>query len=185
VTTSSYDFFIFTDASFDADSGQGIGACITLNQSDWQKTADAANLPIHTKVFRQKTIARLELITALWALEQFESEHKTVVSGSVLLITDCKSIADLPQRRKKLEAGGFQSRRTSLPLTNADLYRKFFDAYDKLHPTILWIEGHSPSGKRGDLQRIFSRVDRAARQALRKHRKKNLQGGDVGTDTFQ
>ncbi len=159
----SFDSFIFSDASFDSVSGAGVGAILL----------ESLDLPIQTKVFRPKTIARLELLTALWALETFERECKPLLPVSIVLITDCKAIADLPQRRVQLEARGFKSKRTSLPLVNADLYREFYGAYDRLHPTVSWIRGHSPTGKRSELQEIFTRVDRAARQALRKYRTEN------------
>ena len=171
----SFDFFIFSDASFDSDSGVGVGAILRLRKTDWRKAVETMDFPIQTMLFRSKNIARLELVTVLWALDNFERECKAWLPGSVpppiCLITDYKTIGDLPQRRSKLEAGNFQSKRTSLTLANADLYRKFFNAYDKFHPTVIWVRGHSPSGKRGELQRIFARVDSAARQALRKYLK--------------
>ena len=176
VSLLSFDFFIFSDASFDSDSGVGMGAILTLSKTDWQKPVETPDFIIQTKMFRSKNIARLELVTSLWALNNFDSERKVRFPGSVppliCLITDCKTIGDLPQRRGKLEAVNFQSKRTSVTLANADLYRKFFDAYDKLHPTVIWVRGHSPSGKRGELQRIFARVDSASRQALRRHLKR-------------
>ena len=159
---SSFDFFIFSDGSFDANSGVGIGASLPLTQTELLKPA----APIQTKLFHPKTIARLELINLLWALENFAREHQ---AGSLALVTDSKTIAELKERRTKLEEANFQSKRTSLPLTNADLYRKFFDACDKLNPTIIWVKGHSPKEKRGDLQQIFAQVDRAARRALREY----------------
>ena len=150
-----------------------MGAILRLRKTDWRRAVETTDFPIQTMVFREKNIVRLELVTALWALENFESACKKGLPGPVppliCLITDCKTIGDLSQRRRKLEAGNFQSRRTLLTLANADLYRKFFDAYDKILFTVVWIKGHGPSGKRGELQRIFARVDRAARQALRRY----------------
>ena len=148
-----------------------MGAILTLSTADLQKPVETMDLEIQTMMFCSKTITRLELVTALWALESFEKERKAGLPGSVVLITDCKTIADLPQRRGRLEAANFQSKRTSLPLASADLYRKFFDAYDKLYPTVTWISGHSPSGQRGELQQIFAQVDRAARKELRNYLK--------------
>ena len=182
VSLPSFDFFIFSDASFDSGSGVGMGATLQLRKIDWRNLVETTNFPIQTKVFHAKNIARLELVTALWALDNFESERKAWLSGSVpptiCLITDCKTIEDLSQRRRKLEAFNFLSKRTSLPLANADLYRKFFDAYDRLHPTVVWIKGHAPRGKCGELQQIFARVDRAARQALRRY----LKGRDATSE---
>ena len=182
VSLPSFDFFIFSDASFDSDSGVGMGAILRLRKTDWRNPVETTDLPIQTMVFRAKNIARLELVTVLWALENFVSERKAELPGSVpppiCLITDCKTIGDLPQRRRKLEAGNFQSKPTSLTLANADLYRKFFGAYDKLHPTVIWTRGHSPSGKCWELQQIFARVDSAARQALRKY----LKGRDATSE---
>jgi ribonuclease HI len=165
VDLPSFDVLIFSDASFDARSGLGVGAILALSRSEWEKNRETLDFPIQVKTFSEKNIARLEWVTALWALQS----SKETSSGEICLVTDCKAIVDLPRRRTKLEETDFRSKRTSKELANADLYRKFLTVYDKIQLKLVWIPGHSTSMNRDGVAKVFSRVDRAARRTLRLH----------------
>jgi ribonuclease HI len=154
-----FDLILFSDASFDPSSSLGVGAFVALNGTEWR---DKTPFTIQTKVIPEKNIARLELVTALWALES--AEH-----CRICLVTDSKTIVDLPNRREKLQSRHFQSLWTLHPLANADLYVKFFEVCDRLKPNLIWVKGHSPRGAQGDLEKTFSQVDKAARRALREY----------------
>ncbi len=176
VSMPKEEYFLFSDASFDRDSRVGVGATLTLTEREWYQRPRIADFSIKTAVIASKTIARLELMTALWVLDNFRSEYAAAISGKgisiqINLFTDCKTIADLPHRRNKLEANHYQSKRTKLSLANADLYRQFFEVYDHLHPNVVWIKGHSPSLKHSKFQRVFATVDKAARQRMREFKK--------------
>jgi ribonuclease HI len=155
--------YVYCDGSFSPQGKVGVGAILQLSNRDWEKNRKGTDLAIRTKVMPAASIARIELMTALWALSD------PALSPGVQLFTDCKMIEGLPERRTKLELNNYQSRRTGSALANADLYERFFKIFDEVHPRITWIKGHAPTSEHTKHQRLFSCVDKRARQALREH----------------
>lgn len=166
------EFLLFSDASFDPHLDVGAGAILILAGEGGQLKTSREDMVIKTRITESKSIARLEILTALWALEELkETEVGLTAENSTLsLFTDCRAIENLLSRRAKLEAGNYQSKAKSQTLTNADLYQKFFTVYDELPFTITWVKGHSPSQNQTGIQRVFSHVDKAAREKLRQYR---------------
>lgn len=116
----------------------------------------------HLLVIPEANNIRAELRAVIKALESCK------VGTPVVVFTDCQNVVGLPARRKKLEHGGFMSGNTHQPLANTDLYKEFFVQMDRIHPSLVWIKGHSPSKKgRDPVQTNFSQLDRAVRKKLR------------------
>ena len=134
------------------------------------------DLRIRTRLFVNMTSTRLELITVLWALNLFKKSfperraNRACYSG-IRIITDCKTILDLPSRRDRLQKVEFKSKRSGKLLSNADLYKKYFLLYDEIKPEIIWLKGHSSSQYHDAVQSLFSHVDKTTRARLREFKK--------------
>ena len=168
-------FYLFSDASFDPDLQIGVGATLVLDQIAWTEHSQSSQYSIQTKLIYSESISQVELTTALLVLNQLKSSclhlhSETHPKAEVTLFTDCMAIKNLPSRRTRLESCNFQSAKTKLPLTNAQLYRDFYKIYDELSLNVLWIKGHSPIRKRTKEQQVFSEVDKTARKHLREYR---------------
>ena len=116
-------------------------------------------------------------MTVLWALEHFEQNYQALVNSTTTelsVYTDSKTIAELSARRTRLEQAQFKSGRTGMPLSNGDLYQKFYMLTDRLKVIVklefIWVKGHSKRQTQTREQAIFSRVDHAARSELRRDR---------------
>ena len=176
MTKKMPDFLIFCDSSFDAKSRTGVGGMLILPSNELSSQIPIAELRVITKLFTNMTSARLELTTILWALSFFKksfSEEKAnkPYYPDTMVFSDCKTILDLPSRRDQLQRRGFKSKRTNQPLSNADLYKKYFILYDEIKTQIIWLKGHSSSRYHDVVQSIFSRVDKTTRARLRKLKK--------------
>lgn len=143
----------------------GVGAILIVPETDWPSDNEPL---IRTRAMEADTIARLEILTSLWAFELFEREAKGKSAGKITLFTDCRTIEKLSARRPRLEKRNFLSRRTGLLLKNADLYKKMFSVFDRHSPSIIWLKGHSPAEKQNAFSQCFSSVDKAARRELRR-----------------
>lgn len=157
-------YFILSDASFDPKSGKGVGARLLLPEDSLNKTPP---YEIKTQDLDGENIARLEFISAIGALLECRGKLQALEKAELILVTDCKAISNLLDRRAPLEETQFISKQKGHELANADLYREFLKLYDELHLHIFWVKGHSPKEERTQLQQLFSMVDKAARQRLR------------------
>ena len=152
---------LFCDGSFNPQLKIGVGAVLLLSGDEWEQSKEGDTFAIRTQVMKASSIARVELMTVIWALSL-----PGLLPG-VQLFTDSKTIEGLSGRREKLEAVRFQSQRTGLRLANSDLYEEFFRVGERLRPRVTWIKGHSPRSGRSEYQRVFGFVDRQARKVLR------------------
>ncbi len=167
------DYFIFSDASFDPNSGRGVGATLIVTSDLLMQKEGALHFEIQTKRIDGENIARLEFLSAIGALKEWKLKFQNrghlekTAPVKITLIIDCKAIENILQRRERLERDNFFSKKTSQPLANADLYREFFILYDELLPEIVWVKGHSARQSRDRWQEVFSLVDKMARKRLR------------------
>lgn len=166
-------FYIYSDASFIKKHALGVaGFLMFTNAEEHQKNLFSAAM-MKTKTFQEKNNIRMELKSAIWALETFKKEVQSLHKKDrdkgmeINLYTDCKSIPGLLQRRKRLESSDFISKRNQRPLSNTDLYKRFYKIFDYLHPNIFWVKGHAPSSKQSWVQKNFSFVDKTVRSKLR------------------
>jgi ribonuclease HI len=166
---------IFTDASVDSKLQTGFGAYLALSGSEPHSLdgmEDAPDSPqgrlkIEIKKFEAASPTRLEIETVLWALQEAAPR---AAEGGIILFTDSQSIIDLPRRRARLERSGFTGRTTGTVLKNAGLYQAFYALQDRLAFKLVKLKGHRKLADKTRLDRIFSRVDKAARKALREYR---------------
>ncbi|MFC0536327.1 RNase H family protein [Pelagicoccus mobilis] len=164
---------MFTDCSADPSTKVGYGAALVLEEGDSRSLERIAE-DIKLKRFEETSSSRLELETLLWALGNLPRG-----AGRVVLFTDSQTIANLPARREKLEAVRFCSK-SGVLLSQADLYREFYDVWDRNEMEVVKLSGHMPSIEKSRDDLVFSLLDRAARSALRRNLSKSQAGGDGG-----
>lgn len=170
-------FYVYTDASFSKDHNLGvIGYLIYNNEKE------------HTEILPSDKDGKGELVLLeISEGDNIRSEIKGALaalsncpSGSrVVLFTDCQTIVDLPARRDNLESTDFISKASGKELTNAQLYRDFYRAYDLLKLEVKWIRGHGPGRSLGSspvqidsenldpVQSNFAYLDKKVRKFLR------------------
>lgn len=145
---------LFTDGSVNTKLKVGYGAYLALAE-DQEPHPDQIQL----KQFRDTSSTKLELQTLLWAMSKISATE-------VISYTDSQNIAGLNSRRKRLEENHYYAKNGKL-LNNHKLYKQFYQLTDDLNITFTQIKGHTPSTRRDHIDRIFSLVDRASRNALR------------------
>lgn len=112
----------------------------------------------------EKNNVRIEFKSIILSLEYLNSNS---IDKNINIYTDSASIINLTSRRSYLEANSFFSRKNKTILPNADIYREFFNLYDKLKPNLIWIKGHSPKEKQTFSHKNFSYIDKLIRKKLR------------------
>ncbi|MRR53893.1 MAG: ribonuclease H [Deltaproteobacteria bacterium] len=163
---------LFSDVSSNPQLKCGVGACLLLSASNLESALqdiDRAGIAarIRFKRFTATSSTRLEIQTALWALEQYQRESCGATLGNLRIYTDSQCLTGLPARRADLESRQFLSRSSGKLLANASLYRAWYAASDLLAFELVKVAGHSRASSHDTVQRIFSLVDQAARKALR------------------
>ena len=145
---------LFTDGSVNTKLRVGYGAYLALSEGQDPQTGH-----IKLKQFIDTSSTKLELQTLLWALSEISATE-------VISYTDSQNIVRLNSRRKRLEGNHYYAKNGKL-LNNHELYKQFYQLTDNFNITFTQIRGHTPSNRKSHLDRIFSLVDRASRNALR------------------
>lgn len=145
---------LFTDGSAHPPSRMGFGAYLAV-------TDMGIDSEVQLKRFENTSSSQLEIETLLWALAVLQPEAVTVY-------TDSQNMIGLPARRGRLEERCYLTKRNE-PVKHAGLYREFFDLTDQIDCTFVKVKGHRAVRHKTEIDRLFTRVDRAARQALRNH----------------
>ncbi|HZV82007.1 MAG TPA: hypothetical protein VFF53_07555 [Geobacteraceae bacterium] len=163
---------LFTDVSVNPQQRLGVGACLllpltSLDVPPVELDRDELAGQLRCRRFTETSSTRLELQTVLWGLELFRERHPEPDRGMLMLYTDSSAIVGLPGRRERLERAGYRSGRSGGELANAALYRDFYSASDELGFSIVKVAGHTRAATHDSVRRIFSIVDREARQALK------------------
>jgi len=150
---------LFTDASVHPASRIGYGAYLVV--ADPTAAPDALKAHVQLKRFEQTSSTNLELQTLIWALREIQPQ-----SHAVTLYTDSQNIIGLPGRRERLEQQDYCSKQ-KVRHRHADLYQTFFSLTDQFDCTLVKVNGHRVSCQKSPIDRLFTLVDRASRQALR------------------
>jgi ribonuclease HI len=153
--------FLYTDASFSKKDKTGVAGFVLFNNEEDQSSGNIASSVVKTIVIKEENNVRVELKSVILALEY------CIADTPIELYTDSRSVTDLLSRREKLEASGYVSKNKNKVLSNADLYKKLFQIYDRVHPDIHWIKGHAPKNEQDQAQKNFSYIDRLVRKKLR------------------
>lgn len=170
---SKEEFSIFSDASYSKKHKLGVAGFLIINNANNHAAFKISSSKVQTTVFKEENNIRVELRGVIWALESFMADQKHDSIGSSVNIShlsiyiDCKSVLSLLDRRTKLEASNYISKRSKRILSNADLYKRFFVLYDDIKPNIIWVKGHSAKRERTFVQNNFSYIDMIVRKELR------------------
>lgn len=156
---------IFTDGSVNTKSKIGYGAYLMI--SDLTTSTDLLKNLVKVKRFEQTSSTKLELQTLLWALT--ESFALIDLSDITLTIyTDSQNIIGLPGRRERLEKNNYFSSNNKR-LKNYELYQEFYQLTMIQEFELVKVVGHQASHKKNRIDRLFSLVDKASRQELRRN----------------
>lgn len=163
--------FLFTDVSLNPELKLGVGAYLVVPASLLELSSpriERSELAERVVVrrFEGTSSTRLEVQTVLWALEDFRNELQVSGPGKLIVFSDSQCVAGLLGRRPGLEANDFHSKRTNRPLRNFSLYRTFYELHDELGFEVIKVAGHTSSCSHDTVHRLFSYVDREARQTL-------------------
>lgn len=145
---------LFTDGSAHPPFRMGFGAYLAVADT-------GIDAEVQLKRFENTSSSQLEIETLVWALDALQPKAVTVY-------TDSQNIIGLPGRRSRFEDRCYLTKRNK-PIKHADLYRAFFHLTDQIDCTFVKVKGHRAVRHKTDIDRFFTRVDRAARQALRAH----------------
>ena len=157
---------LFTDGSVHVQSGIGFGAFLLVN--DINAPLSRLKDKVETVRFEETTSTKLELQMLLHA---FDTVPKSTERLEVY--TDSQNIISLLKRRRRLEDNNFHSNGGRL-LNNAALYREFFRLIDQLHCEFIKVKGHKKTNQKDAVERIFTLVDRASRNALRREIRRQM-----------
>ena len=150
---------LFTDGSVHPPSRIGYGAFLVV--ADPTAAPNTLKNYVQLKRFEQTSSTQLEVQTLLWALREIQSR-----THAVTIHTDSQNLISLPGRRERFEHQGYRSK-NKVRLTHAELYQAFFSLTDQFDCTFVKMKGHRVSSQKSPTDRLFTLVDRAARQALR------------------
>lgn len=154
------DLKLFTDGSVDPQSNIGYGAYLMV--ADNGLSLDSLRTRVKLRRFEDTSSTKLELQTLLWAMADAK-----VLGRKVLVYTDSQNIIGLLGRRDRLEKNGYQSKKKKR-IRNYELYQEFYRRMDLVDCEFIKVSGHKVSHQKDDIDRFFTLVDRASRNALRK-----------------
>jgi ribonuclease HI len=150
---------LFTDGSVGAQSNIGYGAYLVV--SDYGPSLDTLRSRVKVRRFENTSSAKLELQTLLWALSDIQE-----LGSRVIVYTDSQNIMGLPGRRNRLEENEYRSKKNRR-LRNDELYQEFYRMTDQMDCEFVKVRGHQVSNQKDDIDRFFTLVDKASRNALR------------------
>jgi len=140
-------------------SNIGYGAYLAV--SECGVPVDSLRAHVKVRRFEHTSSTKLELQTLLWALRDIQA-----LGDTVIVYTDSQNIMGLKGRRKRLEQNNYLSN-NNRRLNNYELYQEFYRITDQLNCTFVKVHGHKVSNQKDDMDRLFTLVDRASRNALR------------------
>lgn len=151
--------FLFFDGSVHSKTKIGCGTCLLV--VDKYLSFDVLKTQIKSKYFYNTSSTKLELQTFLWAI------NKTKIDGQIVVFTDSQNIIHLLERREYLEKNQYQTSKNKLHNLH-DLYKNFYKTIDQISCKFVKIKGHKPSKQKNNFEEIFTLVDKASRNGVRK-----------------
>jgi ribonuclease HI len=153
---------LLIDGSVNTRSKTGYGAYLAL--TDQVLSPDSLAARVKVRRFESTSSTKLELQTLLWAMSDIKASGRKVI-----IYTDSQNIIGLPGRRRRFEINEYRSKNKKL-ITNYALYQEFYSMTDQLDCEFVKVHGHLPSDQKENIDRLFTLVDRASRNALREQR---------------
>ena len=156
------EIMLFTDGSVDTSSKIGIGAYLFVTDSE--TSIEILKERVKVKQFENTSSTKLELQTLLWALNEIKASDKKII-----VFTDSQNTVGLPGRRDRFEENDYRTKKNER-IKNHKLYAEFYRITDVLNCEFIKVRGHQQSHKKDIIHKIFTLVDRAARNALRENK---------------
>ncbi len=154
------ELMLFTDGSVNTRSKIGYGAYLIITSDEL--SSESLKSQVNVKRFENTSSTKLELETLLWALKENNfSENK------LKIYTDSQNIISLLGRRERLEQNTYRSQKNNM-IRNHQLYKDFYRIIDLMDCRFIKVRGHKRSSQKNNIDQIFTLVDRASRNALRK-----------------
>ena len=153
------ELMLLTDGSVNTHSKIGYGAYLGVFDRD--SSLETLRKNIKVKRFEHTSSTKLELQTLLWALNDIQA-----LDCHVIVYTDSQNIIGLPGRRERLEKRAYRSKNNKL-LNNYELYEEFYRISDQIDLELVKVRGHQAASQKNEIDRLFTLVDRASRNALR------------------
>ena len=150
---------IFTDGSVNTHSNIGYGAYLAVSERGL--LLDSLRERVKVRRFEHTSSTKLELQTLLWALSDIQALGKRVI-----VYTDSQNIMGLQGRRNRFERNDYCSKKNKR-LNHYELYQEFYRMTDQLDCEFVKLRGHQVSNQKDNIDRLFTLVDRASRNALR------------------
>ncbi|WP_294963579.1 RNase H family protein [Sulfurimonas sp.] len=158
--TDKQTLYLFTDGSANPKTKIGFGAYLLLNEEELY-SANLNKTNVTTKMFEQTSSSKLELQALLWALSTINIEDSNLV-----VYTDCQNTVGLKGRRERFEKNNYKSKKKDL-IANHELYKEFYIITDDIECEFIKVKGHKKNEEKNSIDKIFTLVDIAARDALR------------------
>jgi len=155
------ELMLFTDGSVNTHSNIGYGAYLAVSERGL--SLDALRPRVKVRRFEHTSSTKLELQTLLWALSDIQA-----LGSKVIVYTDSQNIMGLQGRRDRFEQNDYRSKKNKR-LNNYELYQEFYRMTDQLDCELVKVRGHQVSNQKDDIDRLFTLVDRASRNALREN----------------
>ena len=154
------ELMLLTDGSLDTQSNIGYGAYLAVSERGL--SLDSLRTRVKVRRFEHTSSTKLELQTLLWALGDIQA-----LGSKVIVYTDSQNIMGLQGRRDRFEQNDYRSKKNKR-LNHYELYQKFFRMVDQLDCEFVKVRGHQALKQKDDIDKLFTLVDRASRNALRK-----------------
>ena len=151
---------LFIDGSVNTRSNIGYGAYLAV--FDRELSLDSLRALVKVKQFMHTSSTKLELQTLLWALSDMQASVRRVI-----VYTDSQNILGLNGRRERFEQNDYRSKKNKR-LTNYGLYQEFYRITDQFDFEVVKVSGHQATNQKDDIGRLFTLVDKASRNALRR-----------------
>ncbi len=153
------ELMLFTDGSVNTHSKIGYGAYLSVSERGL--SLDSLRPRVKVRRFEHTSSTKLELQTLLWALSNIQA-----LGSRVIVYTDSQNIMGLQGRRDRFEQNDYRSKKNKR-LKNYELYQEFYRMTDQLDCEFVKVRGHRVSNQKDDIDRLFTLVDKASRNALR------------------
>jgi ribonuclease HI len=153
------ELMLLTDGSVNTQSKIGYGAYLAVSERGL--SLNSLRECVKVRRFEHTSSTKLELQTLLWALGNIQT-----LESKVIVYTDSQNIMGLPGRRERFEQNNYYSKKNRL-LNNYELYQEFYRMTDQLNCKFVKVRGHQVSNQKDGIDRLFTLVDRASRNALR------------------
>jgi ribonuclease HI len=162
--TKGYDdvpdeLMLLTDVSVNVQLNIGYGAYLAMTEGE--HSLDLLRTRIKVQRFENTTSTKLELQTIMWALGDIQ-----LPVSRIIVYTDSQNVIGLQQRRERFEQNNYRSKKNRVH-NNQQLYQEFYRTTDQIPCSFVKVRGHQKSNQKEAIDKIFTLVDRASRNALR------------------